>query len=228
MGVGKTKTFRSVLERGGKPLYWVITRIPFDAKKVWHTGARIKVKGTINGFAFRTSLFPSRNGGHVLLVNKKMQAGGGVGPGEIAKFVLEPDTAIRQAAIPAELKRELDEDKALGRWFDRLNYSTRKWIADWITDVKSKDARVRRAEQIAERLMLTMDAENDLPPLLRVAFARHPKAADGWERMSVLQRRGHLMGIFYYRNPEARARRLEKVLGDAERVAEARRRRSRA
>ena len=43
--------------------------------------------------------------------------------------------------------------------------------------------------------MLTMDAEYDLPPLLRVAFARNPKAAEGWERMSVLQRRGHLMGI---------------------------------
>ena len=128
VAAGKSKTFRSVLERAGKPLYWVITRIPFDAKKVWHMGARIKVKGTINGFAFRTSLFPSRNGGHVLLVNKKMQAGGGVGPGEVAKFVLEPDTAIREATIPAELKRELDEDKALRRWFDRLNYSTRKWI----------------------------------------------------------------------------------------------------
>jgi hypothetical protein len=32
------------------------------------------------------------------------------------------------------------------------------------------------------------------------------------------------MGIFYYRTPEARARRLEKVLEDAQRVAETRRR----
>jgi uncharacterized protein YdeI (YjbR/CyaY-like superfamily) len=224
VGVGKSKSFRSVLERAGKPLYWVITRIPFDAKRAWGTGARIKVKGTINGYAFRTSLFPSREGGHVLLVNKKMQAGAGVGPGEVAKFLLEPDTEIRTAAIPPELKRELGEDKALRRWFDRLNYSTRKWINDWITDVKNPDARVRRAEQIAERLMLTMDAESELPPLLRVAFARNPKAAEGWERMSTSRRRGHLMGIFYYRTPEARARRLEKVLEDAQRVAETRRR----
>jgi uncharacterized protein YdeI (YjbR/CyaY-like superfamily) len=213
-----------VLERAGKPLYWVITRIPFDAKKAWGTGARIKVKGTINGFAFRTSLFPSRDGDHVLLVNKKMQVGAGVGPGEVANFLLEPDTEIRKVAIPPELKRELGEDKALRRWFDRLNYSTRKWISDWITDVKSPDARNRRAEQIAERLMLTMDAESDLPPLLRVAFARNPKAAEGWERMSLLRRRGHLMAIFYYRTPDARTRRLEKVLDEAERVAETRRR----
>ena len=217
MNTTKAKSFRAVLERAGKPLYWVVVRIPFDTTKVWGTRARLKVKGTINGFAFRTSLFPRRDGGHTLLVNKRMQAGGGATPGSAARFVLEPDLEERTAAIPPELNILLKEDKALKRWFDGLNYSTRKWIGDWITDVKSKDARVRRAEQIAERLMLTMDAERELPPLLRVAFARNPRAAEGWERMSLSRRRGHLMGIFYYRTPEARARRLEKALEDAER-----------
>jgi uncharacterized protein YdeI (YjbR/CyaY-like superfamily) len=219
MSTAKAKSFRAVLERAGHPLHWVIIRIPFDAAKLWGTRARLRVKGTINGFAFRTSLFPSRHGGHILLVNQRMQAGGNVAAGAAAKFVLEPDMEERVAVIPAELKRQLREDKALRRWFEGLNYSTRKWIGDWITDVKSKDARVRRAEQIAERLMLTMDAERELPPLLQVAFARNPRAAEGWERMSIARRRTHLLGIFYYRTPDARTRRLGKVLEDAERAA---------
>jgi uncharacterized protein YdeI (YjbR/CyaY-like superfamily) len=70
----------------------------------------------------------------------------------------------------------------------------------------------RRAEQLAERLFATMDAERELPPILQVAFARNPRAQEGWERMSRAQRRGHLLGIFGYRNPESRARRIDKML----------------
>ena len=33
--------------------------------------------------------------------------------------------------------------------------------------------------------------------------------------MSSSQRRGHLLGIFYYRTPEARDRRLAKAIEDA-------------
>ncbi len=103
-------------------------------------------------------------------------------------------------------------DRPLLRWFEALNYSTRKYIADWIAEVKSAEARARRAEQLAERLLATMEAEQELPPLLRLAFARTGNALEGWERMSKAQRRGHLLAIFYYRDPEARARRLAKVV----------------
>src|SRR5437588_11485684 len=81
---------------------------------------------------------------------------------------------------------------------------------------------VRRAEQICERLLATMEAERDLPPILQVAFARNLAAREGWERMSVSRRRGHLLGIFYYRSPEARARRVAKVVDDAARLADKR------
>jgi hypothetical protein len=33
--------------------------------------------------------------------------------------------------------------------------------------------------------------------------------------MTPLQRRGHLLGIFYYRSPESRDRRIAKMLEDA-------------
>jgi Domain of unknown function (DUF1905)/Bacteriocin-protection, YdeI or OmpD-Associated len=214
------KTFRATLERIQSRLGWTIIRIPFDVGKVWGTRGQLRVKGGINGFAFRTSLFPARGGGHILLVNKRMQRGGDVRQGMAAQFRLEPDLEKRMAIVPAELKRFLKEDAYLRRWFDGLNHSTRSEIGKWILQVKSQEARVRRAEQMAERLLAVMEAEHELPPVLQVAFARDPRALEGWKRMSPSHRRRHLFGIFYYRTPEARARRIEKTLQEASAFAE--------
>jgi Domain of unknown function (DUF1905)/Bacteriocin-protection, YdeI or OmpD-Associated len=209
------KSFKAALERIASRLGWVIIRIPFDVPKVWGTRGMLKVQGEINGFAFRTSLFPTGKGYHYLLVNKRMQAGADARPGSVARFRIEPDTEKRVATVPGELHLILNEERAFRRWFDQLNYSTRKWIADWITQVKSAEARVRRAEQVAEQLLATMEAERELPPILKLAFARDPRAHEGWQRMSPSHRRGHLLAIFYYRTPDARDRRISKMLEDA-------------
>jgi len=214
------KTFRAALERIQSRLGWTIIRIPFDVGKTWGTRAQLRVKGEINGFAFRTSLFPARGGGHILLVNKRMQKGGDVRLGMTAQFDLEPDLAERVAVVPPELKRFFKEDAVLRNWFEKLNDSTRSEICKWITQVKSPEARVRRAEQMAERLLAVMDAEHELPPAMQLAFGRDPHALEGWRRMSPSQRRRHLFGIFYYRTPEARECRIEKTLQDASAIAE--------
>jgi uncharacterized protein YdeI (YjbR/CyaY-like superfamily) len=214
------KSFKAALERMPSNLGWVIVRIPLDVPKVWGTRGMLKVKGEINGFAFRTSLFPTGKGYHYLLVNKRMQAGACAAPGDTAQFRLEPDTEKRVATVPTELQRILNEERSFRRWFGQLNYSMRKWIADWITQVKSADARVRRAEQVAEQLLATMEAERELPPILKLAFARDPRAYTGWQRMSPTHRRGHLLAIFYYRTPDARDRRIAKMLEDALAFAE--------
>jgi uncharacterized protein YdeI (YjbR/CyaY-like superfamily) len=214
------KNFRAVLERMQSRLGWTIVRIPFDVEKVWRTLVRLRVKGEINGFPFRTSLFPARTGGHILLVNKKMQEGGDVREGMSAQFRLEPDLEERVAVVPAELKRFFNQDPSLYKWFKQMNYSTRSEIGKWIVQVKSAEARARRAEQLAERLLAVMDAERELPPVLQLAFARDARAREGWNRMSPTQRRRQLLAIFYYRTPEARARRIEKTLEEASARAE--------
>jgi hypothetical protein len=214
------KTFRAALERIQSRLGWTIIRIPFDVAKVWGTRGQLRVKGEINGFPFRTSLFPARGGGHILLVNKRMQKEGDVRQGMSAQFRLEPDLEERVAVVPTELKRFFKEDAYLRRWFEKLNYSTRNEVGKWIIQVKSPEARARRAEQMAERLLAVMEAEHELPPVLQVAFARDARALEGWKRMSPSHRRGHLFGIFYYRSPESRMRRIEKTLQEASAFAE--------
>jgi uncharacterized protein YdeI (YjbR/CyaY-like superfamily) len=214
------KRFEAKLERMRSRLNWIIIYLPFDAVSVWGLRGQIKVKGEINGFAFRTSLFPTREGRHILLVNKRMQKGARAVEGSVADFQLALDNEKRTVTVPDELKRILSQDRSLRRWHDGLNPSTRNDIAKWVTEPKSTEARERRGEQIAERLLATMDAERELPPILQVAFARHPQAREGWDGMSVSRRRSHLFGIFYYRTPDARAHRIDKMLDDATAFAE--------
>lgn len=218
--ISGAKRFDAVLERMRSRLNWVIIHVPFDARKAFGVGGQIKVKGTINGFSFRTSLFPTREGGHILLVNKRMQKGARATVGSPASFELQLDTGERVATVPAPLQRILTKDRSLPRWYKQLNHSTRYEIAKWVNEPQSVEARGRRADQIAVRLLETMEAEKELPPLLQLAFARNPQAREGWKQMSQARRRSHLLGIFYYRTPAGRSNRMNKMLEDAVAVAE--------
>ena len=209
----QAKTFEAVLERTSDRLRWVIARIPFDVAKLWGKRGQIRVQGEINGFAFGGTLFPDGQGGHFLIVNKKMLSGGKTAAGLTAKFRLQPDTTPRiTVSPPAELLRELGQSKRLLKFFESLNPSRRHEIAKWIAQCKTSDARKRRSLQFAERLMETMEAERELPPIMQLAFRQNPRAREKWEQMPQSHRRAHLLAIFYYRTPEARANRVEKCV----------------
>ena len=220
MAKSKAKSFTAILERENSGLGWVIARVPFDVKKTWKMRGRVKVRGEMNGFAIRTTLFSDGKGGHFLLVNKKMQQGGHAVAGMSARFQLEPDPAVRVLIIPPELQKFLTEDRELREWFGKLNFSFRRYLSTQITDVKSAEARLRRAERTAELMLATMEGEREVPPILQAAFARDGRAREGWNLMTPAQRRGHLMGIFYYRSPEARGKRLAKAMEEVVRRAE--------
>jgi len=221
------KAFKATLERMEGNLGWVIVRIPFDVEKAWGVRGQLRVKGDINGFtfrgfAFRTSASRAGRGGHFILVTKTMQKGGMVRAGSAAHFRLEPDAEERKAVIPPELKRALGQVRAVQRWFDSMSLSMRRWFCSQVAQPKSAAARVRRAERIAELLLATIEAERELPPILKAAFARDPRALEGWKNMTPTMRRHNLLSIFHYRTPESRERRIEKMLEEAVARAEGR------
>jgi uncharacterized protein YdeI (YjbR/CyaY-like superfamily) len=214
------KTFRAMLEPLESELRWVIARIPFDVAKAWPERRGMRVRGEINGFTFRTSLFPHPHGEcRMLLVNKRMQAGAGAGPGAMVQIRLEPDLEERPAVMPPELAKALKEDRRLRKWFDGLSEYTRRTFGALVDEAKSPESRQKTAERIAERLLLAMEGELETPPILRVAFARQPLAEAGWKAMTAAQRRGHLLGIFYYQSTEGRENRAAKAVDEALRVA---------
>ncbi len=214
------KTFRALLEPSGNELRWVIARVPFDPAEVWPVRNGRRVRGEINGFAFRTSLFPEAGGKkHVLLINKKMQAGARAKAGDTARFSLEPDMEERESTVPPELAQALKADRGLRRYFDALNPSMRRDIGRWVGEPKGAKSRTKRAEQIAERLLLAMEGEQEPPPILRAAFQRQPAARQGWEAMTPIRRRNHLFGIFHYQTTDSRDRRVRVAIDDALKVA---------
>lgn len=220
MPAPRRKSFTALLEPDGTQLRWVIARVPFDVQKAWPVRRRMRVRGEIEGFPFRTSLFPDpRGSGRILLVNKKMQTAAKAGPGSRVRIWLEPDLEERPITIPPELARQLKGDLRLQRWFNALSESMRREIGKWVDEAKGPDVRRKRAEKMAERLMLAMDGEEEPPPILRAAFQRQPLARDGWFALTPVQRRGHLLGIYYYETADARERRAAKAVEDALRAA---------
>jgi uncharacterized protein YdeI (YjbR/CyaY-like superfamily) len=177
---------------------------------------RLRVVVEVAGERFKTSLFAGKKvgrGGHFLLVNKNMQAAAGTGVGAIVEFRMWPDLEERKAVITPELAEIFKAEKDLKRWYEtQLTDSTRWAIRKWMDEAKEKEAKVRRAEQMAERLMETMEAEISLPPLIATALRRRPGAIEGWEKMTPGRRQALLMAVFYYRTPESRAKRVEKVV----------------
>jgi uncharacterized protein YdeI (YjbR/CyaY-like superfamily) len=212
----RARTFRATLEQGSQALGWTIARIPFEPSDAWPKMIRLRVRGEINSFAFRTSLFPDARGGFYLLVNRAMQQQAGAHLGDTAEFRLEPDLDAREAELPDELAVLLDDEPGLRPWYDTLTEYTRREIGKWILNVKTDASRMKRAEQMAERLLATMEAEVELPPVIEAAFRKHPKARAGWKKMTPLQRRNQMLAVFYYQTPDARQRRIDKLIETAE------------
>ena len=208
------KTFTALLEPDGTQLRWVIARVPFDIAKVWPERRGRRVRGDIEGFPFRTSLFPDsrEKGRQILLVNKQMQAGANARAGSRVRIRLEPDMEERPTLIPPEFSAILKGERELRKWFDALSPSMRREIGKWVAEPKGAEVRRNRAERLAERMMLAMEGEQEPPPILRQIFQREPRALTGWKLLTPTQRRNHLLGIFYYEKLEARERRAQKAM----------------
>src|SRR5437660_1991150 len=89
-------------------------------------GGRIPIKGTINGFGFRTTIC-LMGGQHFFCVNRQMREGGGkLRPGDRATLVLENDREERTVDVPEDLARALRKTKGARAAFDAMSYTHRK------------------------------------------------------------------------------------------------------
>jgi uncharacterized protein YdeI (YjbR/CyaY-like superfamily) len=220
-------TFEVTLEKLGESPVWVIARVPFNPVEIWPELNKLRIQGSIRAasstseaYSFSTSLIRSAKLGYFLLVTGKMRKAARLNTDSRAELVLEPDLDGLAATPPPELAKLLRADRAVRKWYEKLNYSMRKYIADMVAEPKSAEARVRRAEQWMERLMLTMEGEQSPPPILQVAFRRQPLARAGWDAMTANQRKMNLLSIFSCQSPEAQAKRVDRLMTDAMRVAQ--------
>jgi len=124
---------------------------PIDVPETFGTRGRVPVKGTINGFPFRSSLMAMR-GCHMMPVNKLLCQGAGVKPGDIVDVVMEHDGEERTVEPPVEIARALKKSKrARDRW-EKLSFTHKKEMANSITGAKQKETKETRLAKVVSVL----------------------------------------------------------------------------
>ncbi len=114
--------------------------------------------------------------------------------------------------MPALLVEAFDGDAELLAWARTLRPSWQREIAHWVMEPKSEEARLRRCAGMAERLLLTMEAERELPAALARRLRGTRDAMAGWERMTVNRRRDYLLTYFGAKSVEARENQLVRLV----------------
>jgi hypothetical protein len=142
------KEFRFRLKIQGKEA-GVVSAItpPIDVKATFGTRGRVPVRGTINGFPFRSSLMPC-GGPHMMPVNKTLCEGAGVKPGDLVDVVMERDEDERTVQAPFELQEELTKSKKAQERWEKLSFTHRKEMANSITGAKQEETKKRRLAKV--------------------------------------------------------------------------------
>ena len=121
--------------------------IPFAVEKVFGRKSRVPVKGTINGFPYRTSIMPRGDGTHYMVVARELQIGAKATAGDSVKVSMEMDREERILEIPEKLQRAIRTDAEAAENFASLSYSHRKEYVDWIATAKKPGTKVARTEK---------------------------------------------------------------------------------
>jgi hypothetical protein len=124
---------------------------PVDVREFFGTRARVPIRGTINGYPFRSSLSPY-GGRHLMPVNKELRAGAGVDAGDMVEVVMERDEEERTVEAPPLLKKALAKGKTAQANWERLSFTHKKEMARAIVGAKQEETRARRLAKVVEIL----------------------------------------------------------------------------
>jgi len=145
--------FPATLVRMGETGKWLCLRIPFDVPAIFGSRARVSVQGRLNGFAFRSSIFPDGAGGFFMMVNKAMQAGGGIVEGKPFRVEMQKAGKPPPLKLPKELAASLHGNAPARKAFSTLSQACRREYVQWIEQAKHSETRTRRAAQAVERIL---------------------------------------------------------------------------
>ena len=147
-----SKKFTARLESIGPGGSWTRMQIPFDAAAAFGSRGRVAVCGTLNGFAFRTSILPNGDGTHHMMLNKALLAGAEASAGERVAVVMERDVASREVATPSDLATALGKSReAKEVWAAKTPTFRAEYVA-WVDEAKSAGTRARRVGTTVERV----------------------------------------------------------------------------
>jgi len=146
----KKLRFKALIEGKEAGVVAAITP-PVDVPEFFATRGRVPVRGTINGFPFRSSLMPM-GGCHMMPVNKALCQGAGAQPGDTVDVVMERDAEERTVEAPPELKKELAKNKKAQERWEELAFTHKKEMANSISGAKQQETRKRRLAKVMQVL----------------------------------------------------------------------------
>jgi hypothetical protein len=141
--------FRTTILQGDKTATGI--RVPAEVVEALGSGKRPKVKVTIRGYTYRSSV-AVMGGDYMIGVSAENRAGAGVAGGDEVDVDLELDTEPREVTVPPDFAKALDAEPAARRTFDGLSYSNKSWHTLQIAGAKSDETRQRRIAKSVEAL----------------------------------------------------------------------------
>lgn len=117
---------------------WTFVTVPFQVEEVFGSKAQVKVRGTINGIAYKGSLMPHGDGKHYMVVNKSLRDEAEASAGIRVKVTLERDTEIREVRAPEDFLFELEANEEAKAYYNNLAYSFRKSMSCGLRQLKNR------------------------------------------------------------------------------------------
>lgn len=133
--------FRGTVLLGGKTATGV--EVPTDVVVSLGSSRRPKVRATINGYTYRSSV-ASMGGTFMLGISAEVRERAGVAAGDEVDVDLELDTEPREVSVPPDFAKALSRDAKAKRVFDALSYSNRQRLVLSIEGAKTDETRQRR------------------------------------------------------------------------------------
>ena len=133
--------FRTKILQAGKTATGI--EVPPGVVESLDSGKRPKVRVTMNGYRYRSSVAPM-GGKFMLGVSAEVRERAGVAGGDLVDVEIELDTEAREVTVPPDFSAALRRDPAARRSFEGLSYSKKRWHVLSIEGAKTAETRQRR------------------------------------------------------------------------------------
>ena len=145
-------TFESTLQKPDITGSWTYLVIPLNIEEIFGSKGQVKVRGTIDGYPYRSSAMPSGDGTHYMVVKKEIRDKIKATQGSIVTVTMTRDQEERIVALPDDFKKALESDERAYNIFGTFSYSHQKEYVDWIESSKTDATRLRRIHKAIEKI----------------------------------------------------------------------------
>jgi hypothetical protein len=146
------QSFKTHLQTMHLGMQVTIVPIPFDVEQAFGTKNRVDVKGTIDGFPIQRTLLSAGDGTHYFMLNAAMRKAIGKIESDEIFVEIEPDETYKNVEIPDFLLYELEENTVAKAEYSLTSPSNRRWMTQYLTEVKSLDAKANRVLKVLAML----------------------------------------------------------------------------